>query len=452
MKLIGALRSGMESCIAFVGAGGKSSAMLLLAKEYSCPVLLSATTHLSSEQVKLFSSHFVIENRDQLNKILAKSINDKTLFTGVPTEDNRTHGLNVTLLETIYDHAKKYHLPFIIEADGSRKFPLKAPADHEPAIPSWVDQVVVIAGMSSVGKPIDSKHVHRPEIINQITASTPGDLVDINILTKLLKDPRGGLKNIPESADRKLLLNQVSNQDRKTAAIKLAERMVGEYSSVLIGNIPHWDRYLDKSKESNAILERREQIGGIILAAGEAQRFGGPKILLDWGGIPVIRQIALTAIQSGLSPVVLVLGAYTSEVYPFVQDLPLIIIENSEWQNGQSTSFIKGLNVFSGNIGGVVVLLADQPHISVDIIQKIVRTHQIQSDPIIIPTINGQRANPVLFDRLTFPEINKISGDIGGRVLFSQFPVFELPSLDEGLNLDIDTPEDYQRLMDIYMV
>ncbi len=234
-------------------------------------------------------------------------------------------------------------------------------------------------------------------------------------------------------------------------AIKLAKRLEGVYSSVLIGDIPHWERNRDKYTESNPILERREQIGGLILAAGMSQRFGGPKILLDWGGIPVIRRIALTAIQSGLSPVVLVLGAYTSEVYPYLQDLPLTIIENSEWRNGQSTSFIKGINLFSGGVGGVVVLLADQPHISPDTIKKIIRTHQTLSFPIIIPTVTGRRANPVLFDRLTFPEINKISGDVGGRILFSKFPVMELSFQDEGLILDIDTPEDYQKLKNRYL-
>ncbi len=451
MKLIQALRSGMEPCIAFVGAGGKSSAMFLLAKEYSSPVILSASTHLSSEQVQHFSPHYIIESPDQLKKILSRPINVTTLFTGVPTEDKRIHGLSFQLLEIIYHFAKNNHLPFIIEADGSKKFPLKAPADHEPAVPPWVDLVVVMVGMASIGKPIDPNHVHRPEILNLITATKPGDLVDVPILEKLLKDPRGGLKSIPESADRKLLLTQVSNQKRKIAAIQLAQRLEGVYSSILIGDLPHWEQYLEEHADAHPIIERREQIGGLILAAGKGQRFGGPKILLDWGGIPVIRRIALTAILSGLSPVVLVLGAYTNEVYPYVQDLPLIVIENSEWQNGQSTSFIKGINVLSGRVGGVVTLLADQPHIPADIIKKIIRTHQTQSYPIIIPTVKGRRANPVLFDRITFPEINKISGDVGGRVLFSQFNVFELPLQDEGLILDIDTPEDYQRLKNAYL-
>ena len=451
MKIIQALRSGKESCIAFVGAGGKSSAMFLLAREYPCPVILSASTHLCSEQVKQISPHYIVENLVQLKKILDNPINETTLFTGGPTEDDRIHGLNYIFLECIYKYAIKYKMPFIIEADGSRKLPLKAPADHEPAIPPWVGQVVVIAGMESIGKPIDHNYVHRPEILSQITASKMGDLVDVNILEKLLKDSDGGLKNIPAGADRILLLNQVTNRKKKSAAFTLGKRLAGVYSSVLIGDIPHWDRYLDKNKESNPILERREQIGGLILAAGKAQRFGSPKILMDWGGIPVIRRIALTAIQSGLSPVVLVLGAYTSEVYPYLQDLPLVIIDNLEWLNGQSTSLIKGINAFSGRVGGVVVLLADQPHISTNTIRKIVRTHQTQSYPIIIPTVTGKRANPVLFDRHTFPEINKISGDVGGRVLFTQFPVLELPIQDKGLLLDIDTTEDYRRMKKLYL-
>jgi molybdenum cofactor cytidylyltransferase len=66
--------------------------------------------------------------------------------------------------------------------------------------------------------------------------------------------------------------------------------------------------------------------------------------------------------------------------------------------------------------------------------------------PIIAPLVSGQRSNPVLFDRDTFGDLLALEGDQGGRALFSRYPVQWLPWHDVNLLLDIDTPEDYQRL------
>jgi molybdenum cofactor cytidylyltransferase len=60
-----------------------------------------------------------------------------------------------------------------------------------------------------------------------------------------------------------------------------------------------------------------------------------------------------------------------------------------------------------------------------------------------------RRANPVLFDRATFPDLMALKGDVGGRGVFSKYKVTYLPWYDEALLLDVDTPEQYQRLKDL---
>ena len=59
-----------------------------------------------------------------------------------------------------------------------------------------------------------------------------------------------------------------------------------------------------------------------------------------------------------------------------------------------------------------------------------------------------QRANPVLFDRVTFPDLLTLEGDVGGRAIFSKYQVEYLPWHDDRLLLDVDKPEDYQRLIE----
>ena len=65
-----------------------------------------------------------------------------------------------------------------------------------------------------------------------------------------------------------------------------------------------------------------EQIGGIILAAGGSSRFGEPKQLLLWKGQPLIRHVAVAALNAGLSPVIVVVGSSAAEVHSAIKDLP----------------------------------------------------------------------------------------------------------------------------------
>jgi CTP:molybdopterin cytidylyltransferase MocA len=68
---------------------------------------------------------------------------------------------------------------------------------------------------------------------------------------------------------------------------------------------------------------------------------------------------------------------------------------------------------------------------------------------IIAPLVlEERRANPVLFDKVTFPDLLKLTGDIGGRAIFSKYKVEYIPWHDDRVLLDVDKPEDYQRLVE----
>ena len=99
-------------------------------------------------------------------------------------------------------------LPLLVEADGSRRLPLKAPAPHEPVIPEWVNTVVVVAGLSGLGKLLDPAWVHRPEIFAHLSGLELNAPVTSDGLINVLTHPQGGLKDIPYGARRVALLNQ----------------------------------------------------------------------------------------------------------------------------------------------------------------------------------------------------------------------------------------------------
>ncbi|MBT3368776.1 MAG: nucleotidyltransferase family protein, partial [Nitrospina sp.] len=200
---------------------------------------------------------------------------------------------------------------------------------------------------------------------------------------------------------------------------------------------------------SAVIYSVLEPIAGIILAAGEASRYGEPKQLLPWHGKPLVWHVAQKALRSGLAPVIVVSGAYTEILRPALQNLPVEIVHNPEWRQGQSSSIKAGLKHLQTPGGGAIFLLADQPQVPEGLIRALVERHFQTLSPIVAPMVQGQRANPVLFDRATFRDFEGLSGDVGGRKLFSKYRPQWVEWHDELPLMDIDSPSDYRKLQDL---
>jgi len=440
MKLVEALQLSNQIQVAFTGAGGKTTAMFRLGRELAAPVFLTTTTHLGLEQVIYSDQHVLIQNQDDLEFFL-KDVPEKViLLTGPETPDGRVSGLTPGSLDILHEYCKNNKIPLLIEADGSRSLPLKAPAPHEPNIPAWVTDSVSVAGMNGILKPLDAGFVHRPERFAAIAGISMGDSVSAESITRVLLHPEGGLKNIPPHARRIALLNQADSDELQSHAGRIARKLTESYHSVLVGSL------IDQGEHE--ILACYKATAGIILAAGGASRFGQPKPLLEWHGQPFVRRIALTALEAGLKPVLIVTGNAADMVQKAVADLPVQAVFNPEWQTGQSSSIKAGINALPPQIGVAFFLLADQPQVTSAILSAQMELYRRTLAPIVAPLIGGKRGNPVLFDQVTFPALKLTTGDLGGRQVFLQFQVTWLEWNDTRLLLDVDTPEDYQRLLD----
>lgn len=457
--------------VGFVGSGGKTTALFQLAHTLVSglsssnsgtnpqPVIVTATTHLQIDQAKLANSHLIVEKLEDFAN-LEGNLQGVMLVTG-PIEGDRTKGLEEFAIHWLGAYCDQHAIPLLIEADGSRQRPLKAPAGHEPPIPDFVETVAVVAGLSGLGKPLTEEFVHRPELFSRLSGLAAGETITPEALLRILIHPAGGLKNIPALARRLVLLNQADTPGLQAQAKALAENLLTAYHSVTIASLGQ-----------SRIYAVYEPVAGIVLAAGEARRFGQPKQLLDYHGQPFVRAVTKTALASGLSPVVIVSGANAETVEAAVHDLPVTISRNAGWQNGQSSSIKTGLQAIPhpflrpGNhrqdaspktfqygeawesVGAAIFLLADQPQVTPSVIGALTETHSQTLASIVAPMVESQRANPVLFDRVTFPDLISLTGDVGGRAIFNKYPVVHLPWHDESLLMDINSPGDLERLMD----
>ena len=189
---------------------------------------------------------------------------------------------------------------------------------------------------------------------------------------------------------------------------------------------------------------RHEGVAAIILAAGQSRRMGGPnKLLARFDGEPLVRRMAKRAIASKAGPVIVVTGHRAGDVTAALEGLDVATVHNPDFAEGLATSLKAGLQAVPEEAGGALVLLADMPEITTDIIDRLVGAFHASSGPaIVLPTIDGKRGNPVLWSRAFFPELMTVSGDTGARHILSQHEeAVERVEIGTAAGVDVDTPE-----------
>ncbi len=189
-----------------------------------------------------------------------------------------------------------------------------------------------------------------------------------------------------------------------------------------------------------------KEIAIAILAAGASTRMGQPKQLLDFRGESLIRKVIKVALSSDSHPVLVVLGAHAAAIKPEIEDQDVVIVENSAWQQGLSTSIRTAVAALHSNFpqcSAVLFLLADQPFVS-PVHLSAIKAAYFQTGLPIVASYYGEKSGvPALFDQSLFAALLSLQGDQGAGTLIKTFQekVFSI-KFPEGI-WDIDTPEDY---------
>lgn len=452
MQLNHALRVGAGDVISFTGGGGKTTAMFRLASELATSglrVVTTTSTRIFAAQTGLAPFHVATDGTalpdpTRLQALLGEW--GQVLVTGPVTPGaGKAAGVSLAVIEAIRQ------LPgvdvVLVEADGSRMRPFKAPAAHEPVVPASTTILVPVVGLDVLGSRLDDEHVHRAGQVSTLTGLPSGAPVDAQTVADLLAHPEGGAKGRPPGARLVPLLNKLdllASDDRVSLPAEVqdvADRLLTQsvVDEIVVGAV----------RAANPVAQVVGRVAGVILAAGAGQRFGSLKQLAAWQGRPLVQHVVDTALSRHvLDPVLLVLGCGVDEILPAVQrfDGWLQIVRNEGWSAGQSTSLHAALQAIAHNdrtVSAVVFLLGDQPDIVPEVIDGLVASYRRTRADLVAPYYRGQRGNPVLFDRRTFAALQALRGDTGGRVLLND-PAWSSVTVefDWSPPHDIDTPVD----------
>jgi molybdenum cofactor cytidylyltransferase len=197
--------------------------------------------------------------------------------------------------------------------------------------------------------------------------------------------------------------------------------------------------------ESNLI-----SVGAVVLAAGSSSRMGSPKQTLKFRGESLLRRAVLAAMGAGCRPVIVVTGAHSELTRREFEGLDVREVLNTSWNAGMASSIragVEGLIGEDADVAAAVLLLCDQPHVTIDVISRLVAAYRATGRQVIASTYGGSFGAPALFGRTLFAELTRLEGTAGAKEVirrhardghFLPFPRGEV---------DVDTPDDFSRLI-----
>jgi molybdenum cofactor cytidylyltransferase len=192
------------------------------------------------------------------------------------------------------------------------------------------------------------------------------------------------------------------------------------------------------------------KVCAMVLAAGQSRRMGATnKLLLEVGGTPLIRRSVGAALESACEAVFVVTGHEAERVASALSNLDVAIVGCEDYASGLSASLSAGVAALPEDCDAVVVCLGDMPRVTSAHIDRLIAAFDpLEGRAVCVPTYQGKRGNPVLWDRRFFSELADIRGDVGARHLIGEHAelVCEVAMTEPGVLVDVDSPVAFKAL------
>ena len=191
----------------------------------------------------------------------------------------------------------------------------------------------------------------------------------------------------------------------------------------------------------------RSRVAGILLAAGTSSRMGTNKLLLEIGGQPLVARVARAALAGGIDPLVVVLGHDPMPVRDALARINCHFVVNPEHLTGQSSSVAAGIAGLPADIAAAMVLLADMPFVSAEMVRGLLERRRESGARLVISRYGEVQAPPALYERSLFGELSRMSdGRCGREVIARHREEAEAMIWPEERLADLDMPADVERV------
>ena len=190
-------------------------------------------------------------------------------------------------------------------------------------------------------------------------------------------------------------------------------------------------------------------IVAVVLSAGESSRMGRPKALLPIDGQTFIERIVAALKQTKVGKIIVILGHNFRELEAKISHLPVQILINTDYRQGQLSSLqlaVRDLQA-DADCDGMLVHLVDHPYLAPALVQEMIRRFYETKKRIIVPKFHGKRGHPVIFSNALFGELLSAPMAEGAKAVVNahRAETLEIDTQEEGIAVDIDTPELYQQ-------
>jgi molybdenum cofactor cytidylyltransferase len=434
-----------RALVAFVGAGGKTSLMSRMAWELfeeRRRVAMTTTTRVGVDEVRDFWNVTKLGAFDEatVDDVLGRAVvvSRVPFFYSDTLPDEKLKGIDPKDADRVAGQVDV----LVVEADGGRKASFKVPRPHEPVLPPSTTHLGIVVGCEIFEQPATRDLIFDLDGINKIMTIREGEVCPTGLLRKLLYREDGYLRHAAPGRKVFLLVNKVDTAGKVEAVMPRADEL---YHPALDGII------LTSSEPGDPIVgvdNSRDRVAAIVLAAGGSKRFGDPKLCRVVDGQPLVQRAVMSALESRVDRVCLVLGCDAQEVRGCLDILPshgnFMTVENRHLAEGIGRSIAEGVSAVSQWAEAAMIVLADMPHVDHVLMDEVIGAYKRSNARLCFPEAGGRRGHPVILRKEFFPQLVKLSGDEGARRICEEnlewARVVHLP--DETSQLDVDTPED----------
>lgn len=449
LSLTTALSLKKPCSVAFYGGGGKTSLIFALARELSAQgekVLITTTTKIFP--FKDLKTAFLEEGLISQERIRRLFLGQNLVVLGRHLRsDGKIEGFSKEAVSRIQEHCSCYTL---VEADGAKGRPVKGHASYEPVLPASADLIVPVVGADVIGAPVDEEVVHRLGIFKEtVQKDYAKDYFDALLVARTFQHMmKLGRAQAPH-AKLKPLLNKVDLLENPKIILDIARTIFESGAATeLLGTVSGSDHpaKFNFNKRSRGGCFK---VAAVLLAAGTAKRMGTDKLALPYKGHTILEETFAQLFGAGVDEIVIV--ARPGHRWGHLESRPGVkIVINNHYQTGQASSLICGLEAINSNTQAVLFALGDQPATGTALYKKLLDAYKTGLKKVTLPAYQGQRGNPVIFDRSLLPRLFKLKGDVGGRKIIQTLAEEEICMVQTGQRaviLDIDSPADYKKLL-----